>query len=69
MDAEKLIKQEENYGHFEEIAAMYEDAKLRDEQAKAEAAAAAEKLKQEEAALTAKLKAEKAAKKAAKKNK
>ncbi len=69
LDAEKLIKQEENYGHFEEIAAMYEDAKLRDEQAKAEAAAAAEKLKQEEAALTAKLKAEKAAKKAAKKNK
>lgn len=69
LDAEKLIKQEENYGRFEEIAAMYDDAKLRDEQAKAEAAAAAERLKQEEEALTAKLKAEKAAKKAAKKNK
>lgn len=69
LDAEKLIKQEENYGRFEEIAAMYDDAKLRDEQAKAEAVAAAERLKQEEEALTAKLKAEKAAKKAAKKNK
>lgn len=69
LDAEKLIKQEENYGRFEEIAAMYDDAKIRDEQAKAEAAAAAERLKQEEEALTAKLKAEKAAKKAAKKNK
>ena len=69
LDAETLIKQEENYGRFEEIAAMYDDAKIRDEQAKAEAAAAAERLKQEEEALTAKLKAEKAAKKAAKKNK
>lgn len=69
LDAEKLIKQEENYGRFEEIAAMYEDAKLRDEQAKAEAVAAAERLKREEEALTAKLKAEKSAKKAAKKNK
>lgn len=69
LDAEKLIKQEENYGRFDEIAAMYDDAKMRDEQAKAEALAAAERLKEEEAALTAKLKAEKAAKKAAKKNK
>ncbi len=69
LDAEKLIKQEENYAHFEEISAMYDEAKLRDEQAKAEAVAAAERLKAEEDALTAKLKAEKAAKKAAKKNK
>ena len=69
LDAEKLIKQEENYGRFEEIAAMYDDAKIRDEQAKAEAAAAAGRWKREEEALTAKLKAEKAAKKAAKKNK
>ena len=27
--AEKLIKQKENYTHFEEIAAMYDEAKAR----------------------------------------
>ncbi len=29
LDAEKLIKQKDNYSHFEEIEKMYEDAKLR----------------------------------------
>ena len=29
LDAEKLIKQKENYTHFEEIAAMYDEAKAR----------------------------------------
>lgn len=67
LDAEKLIKQERNYAHFEEIAAMYDDAKARYEKELAEAAAEAKRLKDEEAAMTAKLKAEKAAKKAAKK--
>ena len=29
LDAEKLLKQKENYTHFEEIAAMYDAAKAR----------------------------------------
>lgn len=63
LDAEKLIKQEENYKHFDEIAAMYDDAKARHEIAEKEAAAEAARLKAEEDALNAKIKAEKAAKK------
>ena len=69
LDAEKLIKQEENYKHFDDIAAMYEEAKTRKEQAEAEAETKALKEKQEAEAYAAQLKAEKAAKKAAKKNK
>ena len=69
LDAEKLIKQEENYKHFEDVAAMYEESKARKEQAEAEAEAKALKEKQEAEAYAAQLKAEKAAKKAAKKNK
>ena len=69
LDAEKLIKQEENYKHFEDIAAMYEESKARKEQAEAEAEAKALKEKEEAEAYAAQLKAEKAAKKAAKKNK
>lgn len=69
LDAEKLVKQEENYKHFDDIAEMYEDAKLRKEQAEAEAEAKALKEKAEAEAYAAQLKAEKAAKKAAKKNK
>lgn len=69
LDAEKLVKQEENYKHFDDIAEMYEDAKLRKEQAEAEAEAKAIKEKAEAEAYAAQLKAEKAAKKAAKKNK
>lgn len=63
LDAEKLIKQQENYSHFDEIAAMYDEAKVRHEAAMAEAAAEAARLKAEEDALNAKIKAEKAAKK------
>lgn len=63
LDAEKLIKQEENYKHFDEIAAMYDDAKARHEIAAKEAAEEAARLKAEEDALNAKIKAEKAAKK------
>ncbi len=69
LDAEKLVKQEENYKHFEDIAEMYEDAKVRYEQAQAEAEEKARKEKEEADAYAAQLKAEKAAKKAAKKNK
>ncbi len=69
LDAEKLVKQEENYKHFEEIAEMYEDAKVRYEQAQAEAEEKARKEKEEADAYAAQLKAEKAAKKAAKKSK
>jgi Na+/melibiose symporter-like transporter len=69
LDAEKLVKQEENYKHFDEIAEMYEEAKARNEKAMAEAEAKALKEKEEQAAYAAQLKAEKAAKKAAKKNK
>ena len=69
LDAEKLIKQEENYQHFEDVAAMYEESKARKEQAEAEAEAKALKEKAEAEAYAAQLKAEKAAKKATKKNK
>lgn len=69
LDAEKLVKQEENYKHFDEISEMYEEAKARNEKAMAEAEAKALKEKEEAAAYAAQLKAEKAAKKAAKKNK
>ena len=63
LDAEKLIKQQENYSHFDEIAAMYDEAKARHEIAEAEAAAEAKRLKDEEDAINAKIKAERAAKK------
>lgn len=39
LDAEKLIKQKENYSHFDEIAEKYDEAKLRYEKAQAEKAA------------------------------
>ncbi len=67
LDAEKLIKQEENYKHLEDIEAMYDEAKARKEQAEAEAEAKALKEKQEAEAYAAQLKAEKTAKKAEKK--
>lgn len=69
LDAEKLVKQEENYKHFDEIAEMYEESKARHEQAMAEAEEKALREKEEADAYAAQLKAEKAAKKAAKKNK
>lgn len=67
LDAEKLVKQEENYKHFDEIAEMYEESKARYEQAMADAEAKALKEKEEQEAYAAQLKAEKAAKKAEKK--
>lgn len=67
IDAKKLLTQAENYCRFEEIAAMYDDAKVRHEEALAQAAAEAERQKQEEKAYAAQLKAQRAAEKAAKK--
>ena len=67
LDAEKLVKQEENYKHLDDIAKMYDDAKVRYEALLAEQEAKALKEKEEQAAYAAQLKAEKAAKKAAKK--
>ncbi len=69
LDAEKVVKQEENYKHFDEIETLYDDAKARHEQALADAEEKARIEKEEQAAYAAKLKAEKAAKKAEKKAK
>ena len=69
LDAEKLVKQEENYKHLDDIAEMYDDAKARYEVSLAEQEAKALKEKEEQEAYAAQLKAEKAAKKASKKNK
>lgn len=68
-DAKKLLTQEENFKHFDEIAALYDQAKLdyeEEERIKAEEAEA--KRIEEEKELEMR-KAEKAAKKAQKKNK
>lgn len=65
--AEKLIRQQENYAHLEDIEALYDEAKVRHEAKLANDRAELERLKAEEDAMTAKLKAEKKAKKAAKK--
>ena len=65
--AEKLINQQENYTHLEDIEALYDEAKARHEAKLANDRAELERLKAEEDAMTAKLKAEKKAKKAAKK--
>ena len=68
LDAEKLVKQEENSKHYDELADMYEEAKARYEAALAEAEEKARKEKAEADAYAAKIKAEKANKKAAKKS-
>lgn len=59
--ARKLVTQSENYARFEEIAAMYDEAKIRHEKAQAEAAAEAARIAEEEKAYAEKLRAEKAA--------
>lgn len=66
INAKKLLVQSENYARFDEIAAMYEEAKIRNEKAMAEAAVEKARLDAEEKAYAEKLKAEKAAKKAEK---
>lgn len=61
--AKKLVTQSENYARFDEIAAMYDEAKIRHEKALADEAAEAERIAAEEKAYGEKLKAEKAARK------
>lgn len=63
INAKKLLTQSENYAKFDEIAAMYEEAKLRHEQAMVEEAVERERKEAEEKAYAEKLKAEKKAKK------
>ncbi|MDE6752726.1 MAG: MFS transporter, partial [Eubacterium sp.] len=69
MDARKLLVQEENFKHFDEIAALYDEAKANaKEKDRIKAEKIAEKRAEEEAELEAK-KAAKAQKKANKKDK
>ena len=69
VDAKKLLTQQENFSHFDEIAAQYDVAKANVEEAdKLEAEAEAKRIAEEKEELERR-KAEKAAKKAAKKNK
>ena len=67
LDAEKLINQKENYSHFEEIDKLYDEAKVRHEEAEEKARIEKERILAEEKALNEKIKAEKAAAKASKK--
>lgn len=67
LDAEKLIKQKENYSHFEEIDRLYDEAKVRYEEAEEKARIEKERKLAEEKAANEKIKAEKAAAKASKK--
>lgn len=67
LDAEKVINQNDNYNHYEDINAQYEISKSRHEAYLKRKEAEALKKKKEEDALNAKIKAEKAAKKAKKK--
>ncbi len=68
-DAKKLLIQQENYSHFEEIAALYDEAKEKaEEEERIRDEEAAKKLAAEKAELERR-KAEKKSKKAAKKNK
>ncbi len=68
IDAVKLVKQAENYRHYEDIKSLYDEAKVRAEE---EAQMEAEKekaLREQQKAMKEKLKAEKAQKKTEKKN-
>lgn len=67
LDAKKLLIQQENYRHYEDIKANYEESKRRAEQKLAEQLEQEAREKEEKAAYAAKLKEERAAAKAAKK--
>ena len=69
LDAEKLITQQENYSHLDEIIALYDEAKERYEAKLAVDAAEAARLKLEEAEFKKKLIEEKKQEKLAKKDK
>ncbi|MGN0467364.1 MAG: MFS transporter [Acutalibacteraceae bacterium] len=68
LDAEKLIKQAENYERFDEIAEKYDEAKENHEKALEELAAEAARVAAEEKEEAKRIKAEKALAKAEKKN-
>ncbi len=59
IDAENRLRQMENYTHFEEISAQYDEAKIRYETAEAEKEAQRIRLEQEAKEHAAKIKAEK----------
>lgn len=63
IDAEKTVKQSENYTHFEDIAVQYDAAKARDEAANEARIAEQKRLEEEKQAHKAELKAKKQAKK------
>ncbi len=69
LNAEKLMKDKENYAHFDEIAAMYEESKAAAEAARQAQLDEQKRLDEEKAAKTKQLKEEKEAAKAAKKMK
>jgi hypothetical protein len=66
LDADKLLKQKENYKHLDDISSHYEEAKARYEKELAEKAAEAARKAAEEKAYEERIKAEKAAAKAKK---
>lgn len=63
IDSKKLIAQAENYQHYEDIKAMYEQAKQRSEEQQRLEAEKAEELERQQKAMKEKLKAERLAKK------
>ena len=67
LDAEKLLTQQENYSHFDEINALYSDAKYRNDKAIEKARIERERKMAAEKAENEKIKAQKAAAKEAKK--
>lgn len=67
IEAKKLIIQAENYQHYEDIKAMYEEAKVRADEAERLEKEKAEALAAEQKAMKEKLKNEKALKKSSKK--
>ena len=69
LDAEKLLKEEENFKHFDEIEAKYEEAKIAAEKARLAKQKENERLEAEKKAKTLAIKQEKAKRKAEKKNK
>ena len=69
LDAAKLMKDKENYTHFDDIAAMYEESKAAAEAARQAQLDEQKRLEEEKAAKAKQLKEEKEAAKAAKKNK
>lgn len=68
IDSVKLVKQAENYTHYEDIKSLYDEAKLRKEEQERIEREKKEELKAAQKAEKERLKAEKAQKKAEKKN-